>query len=153
MKRIKTYALSVLLLCSFMSRAQDEKSVPVNEPDYNKPKIFDDLPQRMALQATDLEALFRFKTGESVNLTVTKGFILQGTVASTSDANGVKSVVIRSAQRSGATFTFTRVSDTDGSFKYIGRMLSRSNGDALELVHEKGQYTLVKKGLYDLISE
>lgn len=155
MKSLLTTASCVmLLLCSFFSQAQD-KPIPINEPDYNKPKLFSDLPSRMNLNVSNLETLFRFSAGETVSVQVTPDLLLQGIVASTSDASspGFKSVVIRSTNRQGAIFTFTRRTGKEGASIYIGRLMSKANGDAYEIAHENGSYFLQKKNLYDLISE
>jgi hypothetical protein len=65
----------------------------------------------------------------------------------------VKSVVIRSTNRLGATMTFTRVTKEDGSYSYLGRIISYKNSDAYEFAQENGSYVLVKKHLYDLFNE
>ena len=41
----------------------------------------------------------------------------------------------------------------DGSFGFLGRLVSRNSGDALELVKENGQYVLLKKGAQELYVE
>jgi hypothetical protein len=153
MKKLSALALGMLLI--FLQASAQDHSIPLNEPDYNKPKLFADLPQRMTLKTAGIEALFNAALGTSISYRVADNFNWEGTVVSRSDAADatVKSVVIRSTNRLGATFTFTRTQKTDGSFTYIGRIMSRNNGDAFEIVLENGQYMLAKKNLYDLLSE
>jgi len=93
-------------------------------------------------------------TGQSINLRL-GSFNFQGSIISKSDLNdlNVKTVVIKSSNRKGATFTFTRVHKEDGSFSYSGRMLSYNHSDAFEIVFEKGQYFLTKKKSLDMINE
>jgi len=155
MKTVITAACCVLLSLTALTSFSQEKKIPINEPDYGKPRLFSDLPQKMTMDVVSLEPLFRFTVGNSVSVQLTSEFVLQGVVVSTSDINdaSVKSVVVRSTNRQGAIFTFTKTTRTDGSFAYIGRMMSRNNGDAYEMALENGTYILQKKNLYDLISE
>jgi hypothetical protein len=99
--------------------------------------------------------LFDLPTGQAIDVPLGRSFSLSGIIISKSDANdqNVKTVVIKSSNRKGATLTFTRIRKEDGSFSYIGRMLSYNHGDAFEVVFEKGQYFLTKKKSLDIINE
>jgi len=155
MKTVKSGAFCVLLsLSAYFTSAQEHK-IPVNEPDYSKPKLFSDLPQKMALNVLGLEPLFKLSVGNTVSIQLTNDLLLQGVVVSTSDVHNAsaRSVVIRSTNRQGAVFTFTKTNRSDGSISYIGRMMSRQNSDAYEIAMENGSYVLQKKNLYDIISE
>lgn len=154
MKKLKAIITGAFLtLCALTSSAQEKSTF--NETDYNKPKLFADLPQKMNLNVSELQELFKRSIGSSVNVQVTDNFIFQGTIVSKSDEKdaSIKSIVIRSTNRQGAAFTFTRIRNSDGTFKYKGRILSFSNGDAFEIVQEKGQYFLQKKNLHEMIAE
>jgi len=151
MKLLKSVLFILLAFTSVQAISQE--TVPLNEPDYNKPRLFADLPQKMVLNAADLDVLFGMPEGTVVNRQVTEQFRLQGTVVSVANGTDVKSVVIRSSNRAGAVFTFTKVLQADGSFNYIGRMISTQHGDAYEIVKENGQYVLNKIGYYDLLAE
>jgi hypothetical protein len=109
----------------------------------------------MNLRLADMESLLNLPVGAQVNSQVAIGFSLVGTVVSKSDAKDalVKSVVIKSLTRQGATLTFTRITKEDGSYSYIGRMISKGSGDALEIAKEGTEYIIRKKGTYDLINE
>lgn len=153
MKNFKTGMLCLFSAFCFLSSFS--QNPPVNEPDFKKPKIFADLPARMNLRTSELETFLSFHVGQSVNTTLAGSLLVQGTVVSVSDGrdNNVKSVVVRSTNKQGATLTFTRIKNDDGSFKYLGRMMSFQYGDALEISSENGQYFFQKKGLYDLVNE
>jgi hypothetical protein len=154
MNVLKTSAIGVLLsLCTLCAPAQE--NLPLNEPDRNKPQLFADMPQRMNLNVSNLHSLFALQTGASVNAEVADGFSIRGTVTSRSNdsQNSVQTVVIRAANRRGASFTFTRMIRSDGSVFYKGRILSFQNSDAYEIMIENGSYVLQKKNLYDLVSE
>lgn len=155
MKFLKTCAVVALLLVSYFQSAAQGSTPPVNEPDYNKPKLFSDLPAELPLRLSDMEALLNLAEGAQVNVTIATGFTLVGTVVSKSNPADafVKTIVIKSLTRQGASFTFTRIKNEDGSFSYTGRMMSNGAGDALVIVKEGANYIIRKKGYYDLINE
>jgi len=155
MKKLSVTALGLLLLFCLNKASAQDHTIPLNEPDYNKPKLFADLPQRMNLKTAGIEGLFNTALGAQVSYRMADNFLWEGTVVSRSDASDarIRSIVIRSTNRPGATFTFTRTQQSDGTFSYIGRIMSRNNGDAFEIELDGGQYVLAKKNLYDLLSE
>ena len=153
MRTLSTSVLSVcIMLCSLCTFAQDQKT-PLNEPDYNKPRLFNDLPDRIDFNPANLVNLFQLKMGQSVTIPLTSGFNYTGEVVSTSNEANVTSVVIRSTNRAGARLTFTKVTDANNAVKYIGRIISLQYGDTYEIVLENDQYYFKKKGLYDLVNE
>jgi hypothetical protein len=154
MKNILSGTIFLFLLLSF-TRVSAQTKPPLQEPDYNKPKLFSDVASKFAVDVNALETLLELGIGAQVNAPLTRGFNLAGTVVSKSDPTdiSVKSVVISSSNRHGATMTFTRTHNEDGSYNYIGRILSYKNSDAFEIVKADGQYFLEKKNLYDLLSE
>lgn len=155
MKNHCTLVLCVFFaLFSLCSSAQNQK-IPITEPDYNKPLLFPDLPERIDINPAGLQYLFQLKMGESVNIPFTATFIFQGQVVSTSLASdsNVKSIVIKSSNRIGARLTFTKVMNADSSISYIGRIISLEHGDTFEIIHENGRYYFKKKGLYDLVND
>ena len=153
MKNLSTAVLSVCItLCSLFASAQN-KTVPINEPDYNKPKLFADLPDRINFNPASLTNLFNLQVGQTVNIPLTSNFSLAGIVVSTANNDNATSVVIKSTNRVGARLTFTRVVNDDKTIKYIGRIISLQHGDTYEIAYENNQYYFQKKGLYDLVNE
>jgi hypothetical protein len=155
MKQLKASAIGVLLAVCYMQAGAQQKQIPLNEPDYNKPKLFNNLPEKMDLKLSAVEPIFDYELGKSVNIQVADNFLFQGMVVSKSDEKNesVKSIVIRSANLQGAVFTLSKTTNTDGSFSYIGRIMSRNNGDAYEIKKENNEYVLQKKNLNELIAE
>jgi hypothetical protein len=152
MKNLSTAVLSVCItLCSLCASAQ--KDVPINEPDYNKPRLFADLPDRINFNPANLTNLFQLQVGQTANIPITGNFTLTGVVVSTANNDNVISVVIKSTNRLGARLTFTKVINDDKTVKYIGRIISLQHGDVYEIVSENNQYYFQKKGLYDLVNE
>jgi hypothetical protein len=156
MKTLKITATCALFFLSFLySNAQE--NLRINQPDYNKPKLFADLPQRMNITVSDMESLFDLPVGTAVMAKLTKDFPFKGTIVSRSGnaEDQVRSVVIKSTTntRLGAVLTFTKIRKEDGSFIYRGRIISKESIDAYEIVNENGQYILQKKNYYEMVRE
>lgn len=153
MKTLFTGIFSMLFI--FYSQAQVQGNSPVKEPDYNKPKMFADLPDVMELKITDLELLIGLPMGGNINSVLADGFSLKGVVVSRSgDATSdVRSVVIRLVNRPGSTFCISQVKTEGGQIKFIGRVMSMNNSDAFEIALVENKYVLRKKHLYDLVNE
>ena len=157
MKFLKTSALGVLLsVCMLQVAAQqDTKKLPISQYDYNKPKLFKDLPDRINVPLKDFDNVFDFEVGKSVDLPFASNFQFSGTVVSKAEdvASNVKSIVIKSTNKVGATLALSRMINPDNTITYRGRIMSFKHGDAYEIANENGSYYLVKKGLYDLYEE
>lgn len=145
---------SLLLLCALLSLISFGQSIPINEPDLNKAKLFQDLPYRLPIDVSSLQNLLNLQIGEPANLKLTTNIEIQGAVVSAAiKYNTIQSIVIRSTNRAGASFSFSKIMQPDGSVKYTGRILSRQYSDGFELNLENGQYFLIKKNYYDMINE
>lgn len=55
------------------------------------------------------------------------------------------SINIRCTNYQDALLNISRITETDGSFTYIGRIVSPRHGDVLLLWQENGQYAFIKK--------
>lgn len=157
MKNIRTsFLCATAVLFSLFAFAQNDKP-PVNEPDYNKPRLFDDLPSRISVSTADLKSIISASTGQQASLTLSKESALQfdGQVVSVSSKynNKIKSAVLRSANFKGATFTVSRVLNDNGSSYFTGRIINLKYGDLYELKNEEGNYVLIKKNYYELVNE
>jgi hypothetical protein len=157
MKNRRTIVLCVCItLCSLVSFAQKE-SIPLNQPNNNKPKLFNSLPDKISVNIANLNTLLATPAGNnvSINLGNDVPFIFKGQVVSTTSKykNIIQSVVISSTNYNGARLTFSRTNNADGTLSYTGRIISFQHGDLLELQQEKGGFVLVKKKFYDLVNE
>lgn len=153
MKKLKALACSVFLCALFSQAFSQNAPVPVNEPDYNKPRIFTDLPDKMIIRLADAQKLFSLAAGVSASVQLTDELFIKGVVVSNGESDGIKTVIIRAVNRNNAVFTFTRINKANGSMHFVGRIMSRDNGDALEIRKDENVYVLNKINLYDLISE
>ena len=145
---------SLLLICSLITLISLSQAIPINEPDYNKAKLFQDLPDRLSLQVTSLQDLLNLRVGQTANFQLSENAAFEGTVvSSTIKYDVIQSIVIRLTNRSGASFSFSKITQPDDSIKYIGRIMSPQHSDGFELSLENGKYFLVKKNFYDMINE
>jgi hypothetical protein len=154
--------LQLLGICLVMSlacvTASAQHTVPLNEPNTHKPKLFGNLPDRIPVQIDDLRALLGTEQGKDTNLKLgnTNNSLdrFEGRVISAADKyNNIRSVVIRSSNFNGATLSLSSSIQSDGTVKFTGRIISFQHGDLYELQNQNDQYVLVKKNFYDLINE
>lgn len=154
------YCLCCILL-SVCSQAQTNAKtlpIPLNEPNYNKPKLFQNLPDTIPMDVATLNNLFRTDEGKSVNVNLGKkesAFQFEGSVLSkeTDNNNNVNAVVVRSSNYNGACFTITKVANTDKTEHYVGRIVNFQYGDLYELKLVNNTYQLIKRNFYELINE
>jgi hypothetical protein len=154
MKNLKIHAFCVLLLISTYCSAQNQNKIPITEPNYNKPRLFNALPARLPLNTGQVNAVINEKEGGSVDMNLADQLIIKGTVISISDkkSSDIKTVVIKSSNLPGCFLTLTAF-NKGGETIYTGRILSREYGDAYEIQEQNGNYYLQKINLYDLLSE
>jgi len=152
MKNLRTTLLCVCLqLCGLCTLAQVE--VRVNEPDMNKPKLFNTLPEKITVNPEKLAGLLTNPVGTDVNILIGDLMPFQGRVVSSSNTNDLmSSIVIRSTNYPEALLTFSRAI-IDGIVTYSGRILSMKHGDLFELQLKNGEYIFIKKNFYDLVNE
>src|SRR3982750_3891045 len=97
MKNLKAIATGALLAICCLHCGAQEKKIPINEPDYHKPRLFTDLPQRMNLDVASTESILNSKAGANVSIRLSDKFVFEGIVVSHSDGDStVLSIVVRS---------------------------------------------------------
>ena len=143
--------LSLFLIC-LQSNAQ---TPPVREPDMNRPTLFQNLPNKISCRINDLSALLESEIGRPVSFSLADNLNFQGVVTSVASKfdNTLLSVVVRSTNFAGAALSFSKITKADGTYGYVGRIISFQHGDAYEISLENGQYYFIKKGFYDLVNE
>ena len=156
MKNLKLAAISACItfysICSIAQNVQN-RSVSINEPGTNKPKLFGDLPDRIDFDPIHLSTLLNTQTGQSVIMSVAPAFTISGQVVSKAEDQSSTSVVVRLTNRPGARLIFTKRTDPNNSVKYIGRIISLKHGDSYEIMSENDHYYFKKKGIHDLVTE
>ena len=155
-RKLLGLGLSVTMFCATAS-AQDQKSATYREPDYNKPKLFTSLPEKIALNTDSIGTLFASATGKVININLgdksLPGF--EGKVVSVASKydNQIQSIVVRSSNFNGATMTLSSTTMADGTTSYSGRIISFQHGDAYELQKKDDKYVFMKRSLYELMNE
>ena len=93
--------------------------------------------------------------GKPVSFSFVNNLSFQGVVSSVASKfdNTLNSVVIRSTNFPGAALSFSKITKEDGTYSYVGCIISFQHGDAYEINLENGQYYFIKKGFYDLVNE
>lgn len=157
---MKNLLMSVLclgmVLFSLCSVAQNQ-TVPINEPDYNKPRLFDNLPEQIPVNITIINNLLGSRVGNDVDMVISDGstfrFIGKVVSAVSKYQNSIVSIVVRSTNFAGASLTISKITNEDGSTSYRGRIISRQHGDLYELKQVNDNYVLIKRKYYDLVNE
>jgi len=145
----------ICLSVFFIYLQSNAQTAPVREPDMNRPSLFQNLPNKISCRINDLSALLESEIGKPVSFSLVTNLSFQGVVSSVASkfGNTLLSVVIRSTNFPGAALSFSRITKEDGTYSYVGRIISFQHGDAYEINLENGQYYFVKKGFYDLVNE
>ena len=157
MKNLRTAALCVSISLYSLSSVAQTGDIPINEPNLNKPKLFQNLPDIIPVKMNNITVLIGAEVGRPVSLSLSDATVFQfeGIIVSSVSKyeNTILSIVIRSTNFPGATLTVSRITDDTGNISYIGRMLSMQHGDMFELKNENSQFLLVKRKFYDLVNE
>ena len=147
----------LFLICCATGFAQQK--VTANEPDFKKPALFANFPDKIPVDINELKNLFSNDAARGNDAVLSfadkklPGF--NGKIVSMSSKynNSLRSVVVRSNHFNGATLTLSSSTITDGAARYTGRIISFQHGDLYLLQKENEQYFLVKKKFDELINE
>src|SRR5947209_7530078 len=151
MKNVLTYALCVVMVFITMhTTAQIQNKLPITEPDYHKPKLFNNLPSTLPLNIGQVNAALNKPEGTDLTIQLAEQLTIKGTIISSSDKKNskLKSIVIKCSNWPGTYLTLSSNEQNNGII-LNGRLLSRQYGDAYELEHRNGIYYLQKINLYD----
>jgi hypothetical protein len=156
--RAYTGLVLIALLFTTLATAQYKDHVRLNEPDLNRPRLFDKLPAEIPVSVAELNKLLSGETtaGRSANIgsdAEAKLSPFKGTIMSSAKDHQMRSVVIRSEAFNGATLTISSSTNADGTVTYRGRIISFKHGDAYDLQQRDGQYYFVKKSFYEMVYE
>ena len=154
MKNLLLQGLCLLFIFT-CATASAQHTIPVNEPDQNKPRLFTNLPDKIPVDINELQTLVNTETGKTASLKLGANELsnFSGEVVSKADDKTIHSVVIRSVNFNGATLTLSSSAQPNGTVKFTGRIISLKHGDAYVLEYQNNQYILTKKNFYDLINE
>jgi hypothetical protein len=153
MKNLKLLAF-ITCFTSISSFAQTN-SLPVREPDYNKPRLFQQYGEKIAFSTNTIDELLKTPVGTMVETTFGNEFLVTGQVLSVTSKfdNQIRCIVIRVNNFSGAALVLSKITNNDSTMQYTGRMISKEYGDLYMLQQDNGQYQMVKKNYTDIVAE
>lgn len=148
-----------LLFIIFTATSFAQNRATINEPDYNKPALFANFPDKIPVTIDELKSLFSNDAAKGKDVAVNfadrklPGFNGKLISITSKYNNSIRSVVIRSTNFNGATLTLSSSTTTDGAASYTGRIISFQHGDLFVLEKQNDQYFLIKKKFHELINE
>ena len=154
MKNVISALCVIVVFITTHANAQIQNKLPITEPDYHKPKLFNNLPSAIPLNVGQVNAVLNKQEGAQVTISLADQLTIEGVIISTSDKknNHQKSIVVKCSNWPGTYLTLSANENNDDMI-LNGRLLSRQYGDAYEVVKKNGTYYLHKINLYDLLSE
>ena len=141
---VQTVLLFVLLGMYCPAKAQTQQA----------PHLFDAFSNSITCNNTELERIFSFQQGASVQLAFSPNFIFKGNVNSNQQKfSNLQSVTIRSSNFDGALLSISRRLNDDNSITYVGRILNPDYADGYELLKQGSNYILNKIKHADILQD
>lgn len=159
MNYLKLSGLCLFCACLCMTASAQERKIPINEPNYTRPHLFDALPGQIHIETAELKNLLsgQAETGKQVSINFTDKTVpvFNGKIVSVADKyeSKIRTLIIRLSNFSGATLTLSSSTLSDGTVRFTGRIISFQHGDLYVLELQNQQYYLIKKNYNDLINE
>jgi len=118
----------------------------VNQRQAEKPTLFSQLPARISCSSSSLQNIFTAALNSSVSIAVNPAMKVEGLVIAKAVVSPEQlSINIRCSNFQDALLNISRIKEQDGSFSYIGRMVSPLHGDVLLLWQEHGEYAFIRQ--------
>lgn len=118
----------------------------LNQHPVEKTALFSQLPDKIVCSKTSLQQIFSASLNGTVTIPLSKELTIEGIViAKTNIAADQLSINLRCTNYKNALLNISRLTKDDGSYSYIGRIVSPSHGDVLLLWEENGQYTFIRQ--------
>ena len=144
MKRL--YFLGSIVLNFSIASVNAQVAVPVNQHPVEKPAFFSQLPDKFSCTETALQNLFKSTINTPVNFQLNDQLPVAGTVLEKVVVTKQQtSINIRCSNYHDALLNISRITQTDGSVQFTGRLVHPAFGDVLLLTEEKGQYYFIKQ--------
>lgn len=130
--------------CVFACLQASSQQVPLEQHPVEKPLLFNQLPEKIYCSENGLQQLFTAALNSNLTASLSSQFKIEGTVIARANVSSNQlSVNIRCNNFKNALLNISRLAQPDGSFNYVGRLLSPQHGDILLLWQENGQYVFV----------
>jgi hypothetical protein len=119
---------------------------PLNQRPAEKAPLFSQLPEKISCSAVSLKNIFQASVNSTISVTISPSMKIEGLVlAKVAVTPEQLSINIRCTNFQDALLNISRITETDGTFSYIGRMVSPRYGDVLLLWQENGLYSFIRQ--------
>ena len=143
---MKFLCLWSTISCMLMAfNADCQPAPPLNQHPVEKALLFNQLPEKISFPAAPLQNIFLAAVNNNISLSLGKLKIEGIVLAKCAVTPDQLSINIRCSNYQNALLNISRITQTDGSFSYIGRMVSFHHGDVLLLWEEDGQYAFIRQ--------
>ncbi|HTL10283.1 MAG TPA: hypothetical protein VL307_18545 [Chitinophagaceae bacterium] len=144
---MKTVFLWSLLMTSLLAlQGQSKFQPPLNQHPSDKPFLFSQLPEKFSVPAAALQSIFSANNNSGIRVFLSERLHIEGVVtARRAIGPDQLSINIRCTNYQDALLNLSRITGADGTYSYIGRMVSLRHGDVLLLWADKGQYSFVRQ--------
>jgi hypothetical protein len=144
MKYLCLMGFAACMLFALNSNCQ--QTPPLNQHPVEKPSLFNQLPARITCPPAALQNIFSTSVGSNIIVAISSDMKLEGTVlAKVAVTPEQLSINIRCTNFQDALLNISRITEADGSFSYIGRIVSPRHGDVLLLWKQNGQYSFIRQ--------
>lgn len=144
MKFLFLWGTIACMLVAFNANCQ---SAPLlNQHPVEKAPLFSLLPEKISIPAASLENIFSATLNNNISVSLGPQLKIEGIVlAKVAVAADQLSINIRCNNFKNALLNISRLTNADGSYLYVGRLVSMQHGDVLLLWEENGQYSFIKQ--------
>ena len=130
----------------FAYSANCQLTPPLNQHPTEKAALFAQLPEKISCTLASLQTIFSATVNSNISITVSPQLKVEGLVLAKATVTPQQlSINIRCTNYQDALLNISRLTEADGSFTYIGRIVSPRHGDVLLLWQENGQYSFIKQ--------
>ncbi|HMO33984.1 MAG TPA: hypothetical protein PKE63_09780 [Lacibacter sp.] len=148
----------VLLLClsASLTYSQEVSFRSGQEKHNHKPALFTQTAAKSAVQTPFLEEMLNYTVGQQVKVVLAGNVRFTGTVtARTSDAPGLLTIMVHSADVNGLVFSISRIQVPGAAVEYRGMLMSMAHSDMLMLEKDPvtGTYAWNKKQVSRMLAD
>lgn len=139
MKHCVPYTLMLLfILLSASVKSQNTNGV--------KPKIFNNFPEKINCSQAELDKAFLATANQNIRLSFSDNFLFEGIVTSNVvKYSNLQTVVIQSLVYDNAVFVISKITNTDNTLEYVGRIINQKYFDGYQLKKDAaGNYQFIK---------
>lgn len=134
------------IACMLLSAGSNCQTAPLNQHPVEKPLLFTQLPEKIPCTTATLQHIFTAALNNPLSVSLGNQLKIEGIViAKTPVTASQLSINIRCSNFQNALLNISRITAPDGSYSYIGRIVSLQHGDVLLLWEENGQYAFLKQ--------